>query len=288
MGQQGDKEKASKKRKARGPRWALWETLLACHVVIAVRNKFAQGMGGPELMREYNRLYEELADEWQKNNLLLDHNGLPDNRVSVEKSKEHRIAAVDSRTRKTPILRRFEDMVCKFRNELLPILDKKVLVDGKIPSGRQAEECIEELRALYKQFVDQDGYKPTSGDEDVEGEGGIKSSNLEDFHPHEFYVACKYGPTVLGGAGDVYFLKDAKDMQDALANGAGSRDKFRGNKRTEEANAAGAAKKKALSDALFEHSDNSASPVGSSVSGRCLPSNAMTSLAAKKLDHDIM
>jgi hypothetical protein len=87
-------------------------------------------------MCEYNRLYEELADEWQKNNLLLDHNGLPDNRVSVEKSKEHRIAAVDSRTRKTPILRRFEDMVCKDRNELHPILDKKVLVDGKIPSGR--------------------------------------------------------------------------------------------------------------------------------------------------------
>ncbi len=53
------------------------------------------------------------------------------------------IAAVDSRTRKTAILRRFEDMVCKIRNELLPILDKKVLVDGKIPSGRQAEECIE-------------------------------------------------------------------------------------------------------------------------------------------------
>ena len=92
--------------------------------------------------------------------------------------------------------------------------------------------------------MDQDGYKPTSRDEDVEGEGGIKSSNLEDFHPHEFYVACKYGPTVLGGAGDVYFLKDAQDMQDALANGAGSRDKFRGNKRTEEANAAGAAKKR--------------------------------------------
>jgi hypothetical protein len=165
MGQQGDKEKASKKRKARGPRWALWETLLTCHVVITVRNKFAQGMGGPELMCEYNRMYEELVDEWQKNNLWLDHNSLPDNRVSVEKSKEHHIVAVDSRTRKTPILRRFEDMVCKVRNELLPILDKKVLVDDKIPSGRQAEECIEELRALYKQFVDQDGYKPTSGDD---------------------------------------------------------------------------------------------------------------------------
>jgi hypothetical protein len=44
MGQQGDKEQARKKWKARGPRWALWETLLSCHVVITVRNKFAQGM----------------------------------------------------------------------------------------------------------------------------------------------------------------------------------------------------------------------------------------------------
>ena len=143
MGKQGEREKASKKRKARGPRWALWETLLACHVVIAIRNKFAQGISGPEQMRECNRLYAELADEWGKNNLLLDHNGLPDTRVSVEVSKQHRISSVDISTRKTPILRRFEDMVCKVRNELLPILDKNVLVDGKIPSGRQTQECIE-------------------------------------------------------------------------------------------------------------------------------------------------
>ena len=179
-------------------------------------------------------------------------------------------------------------MVCKVRNELLPILDKNILVDGKIPSGRQAQECIEELRVLYKQFLDKDGYKPASGDEDLEGEGGIKTSNLEDFHPPEFYVACKYVPTVLGGSGEVYFLKDAQDMQEALANGADSRNTFRSRKRTEEGNAAGAAKKKALTDLLFVYSDNSASPVGSSVSSRSLPSETMTSLAAKKLDHDIM
>jgi hypothetical protein len=95
----------------------LWETLLACHVVIAIRNKYAQGISGPELMREYNRLYAERADEWEK----LDHYGLPDRRVTVE-----------------------------------------------------------------------------------------------------FYVACKYGPTVLGGVGEVYFLKDALDMQEALANGVGT------------------------------------------------------------------
>ncbi len=138
------------------------------------------------------------------------------------------------------------------------------------------------------QFLDKDGYKPASGDEDVEGEGGIKTSNLEDFHPHEFYVACKYGPTVLGGSGEVYFLNDAQDIQEALANGADCRNTFRSKKRTEEGNAAGAAKKKTLNDALFEYSDNSGSPVGSSVSSLHLPSETMTSLAAKKLDHDIM
>jgi hypothetical protein len=66
----------------------LWETLLTFHVVIAIRNKFStQGMGGPELMHEFNRLYGELGDEWDKNNMLLDHNGLPDRRVSVAVSK---------------------------------------------------------------------------------------------------------------------------------------------------------------------------------------------------------
>ncbi len=181
----------------------------------------------------------ELGGEWDN----LDHYGLPDRRVSVELSKEHRISAVDRSTRKTPIVRRFEDTVCKVRNELLPILDNKVLVDGKIPSVHQTEEYIEELRVLYKQLLDKDGYKPTSGDEDVEVEGGIKTSNLEDFHPHEFYVTCKYGPTVLGGSGEVYFLKDALDMQESLANGADNRTTFRSKKHTDEDNATGAVKR---------------------------------------------
>ena len=90
----------------------------------------------------------ELADEWEKNNLLLDHNGLPDRRVSAAVSKHHRISAVESSTRSTPISRRFEAMVCTVRNVLLPILDKQVLVDGKIPSDRQVKECREELHAL--------------------------------------------------------------------------------------------------------------------------------------------
>jgi hypothetical protein len=77
-------------------------------------------------------------------------------------------------------------------------------------------------------------------------------------------------------------------MQEALANGVGSRNNFRGQKRTAEGHAGGAAKKKALSEVLFEHSDHSVSPVGSSISSRSQQSETMTSLAAKKLDHEIM
>ena len=42
MGKQREKE--GQQRKSRGPRWALWEILLAYHVVIDIRNKYAQGM----------------------------------------------------------------------------------------------------------------------------------------------------------------------------------------------------------------------------------------------------
>ena len=279
MGKQGQKEQDVKRRKDRGSRWALWETLLVCHVVIVIKNKFAQGMGVPEMMHEFNRLFGELADEWEKNNLLLDHNGLPDRRVSAAVSKQHRISVVESSTRSTPISRRFEAMVCAVRNGLLPILDKQVLVDGKIPSGRKVEECHEELHVLYQQHKSKDDHRPASGDEDDEGEGGTKTFNLEDFHPHEFYVVCKYGPTVIGGAGEVYFLKDAQDMQEALENGAGNRNGFREKKRKQEQVTAGEAKRKVLTDTLFSHSDNSASPAVSSVSSRSFHSDTGCSSA---------
>ncbi len=96
MGNQREKE--GKQRKPRGPRWALWETLLVCHVVIAIRNKYAQGSSGPELMREYNRLYAELADDWLKQ----DHYGLPDRRVTVEESNQHRISLLTAAPEKLP------------------------------------------------------------------------------------------------------------------------------------------------------------------------------------------
>jgi hypothetical protein len=64
----------------------LWETLLAYYVLITIKGKFAQVMGDPEMMCEFIKLFTELADEWEQKNLLLDHNGLPDRRVSAETS----------------------------------------------------------------------------------------------------------------------------------------------------------------------------------------------------------
>jgi hypothetical protein len=68
----------------------------------------------------------------------------------------------------------------------------------------------------------------------------------------------------------------------------GSRDRFREKKRNNEEKAAGTAKRKTLSDSMFDITDKSVSPVGSSISRRRLQSDTMTCLAVKKLDHDIM
>ena len=66
MGHEGKKELEKKQRKPRGPKWSLWETLLAVQAVIAVRDKYAQGIGNAEMMREFNRVYMDLVDECEK------------------------------------------------------------------------------------------------------------------------------------------------------------------------------------------------------------------------------
>ncbi len=40
---------------------------------------------------------------------------------------------------------------------------------------------------------------------------------FEKFHPVELDLYFKYGPTVLGGEGSAYFLKEAKDIQETAA-----------------------------------------------------------------------
>ncbi len=115
---------------------------------------------------------------------------------------------VDSKTRATPISRHFEKILCAIRNRLLPILNK-ILDNGRIPTGRQVDEVLEEVRAMYYKQMNMDGGKAESADSGEEDAGASLSAQMEDFHPHEYYILCEWGPTVIGGRGHVNFLKNA-------------------------------------------------------------------------------
>ena len=192
---------------------------------------------------------------------------------------------IDSKTRATPISRHFEKILCAIRNRLLPILNK-ILDDGRIPTGRQLEEVLEEVRAMYYKQGKMDSAKAESADSGEEDERASLSVQMEDFHPHEFYILCEWGPTVIGGCGHVNFLKNAEDMQESLGNG-GSRVKFRGNKRSHEDAELRNVKHKALSDALYS-GNTPPSPAASSISNSSSSSCKMQELAHKKLEHDIL
>ena len=111
MGREGEKEKEKKQLKARGPKWALWETHLAVDSVIATRDKFASGIGTAEMLREFNRFYEQCLEECEQRGECVDHNGLPDRRVTPVMSKQHRISEVATNARVSSISRQFEKTV---------------------------------------------------------------------------------------------------------------------------------------------------------------------------------
>jgi hypothetical protein len=163
MGHEGQKELEKKQRKPRGPKWSLWETLLAVQAVIAVRDKYAQGIGNAEMMREFNRVYMDLVDECEKQQQCVDQHGFQDRRVSAQMRKQHRVVEVLRNTRTTAISRHFEKILCAIRNHLLPLLTK-ILDNDHIPSGRQNDDVLQELRAMYYKEMKMDGAKPDSED----------------------------------------------------------------------------------------------------------------------------
>jgi hypothetical protein len=285
MGHEGQKELEKKQRKPRGPKWSLWETLLAVQAVIAVRDKYAQGIGNAEMMREFNRVYMDLVDECEKQQQCVDQHGFQDRRVSAQMSKQHRVVEVLSNTRTTPISRHFEKILCAIRNHLLPLLTK-ILDNGRIPSGRQNDDVLQELRAMYYKEMKMDGAKPDSGDSGAEDDGAGSAFQMDDFHPHEYYVFCKWGPTVIGGCGHVNFLKNSEDMQESLGNKHG-RAKWRENKTHSENADAKRAKTLAISDALYKLSTPPSPAASSHSSSSSDNPRTLTALALKKLDHDI-
>jgi hypothetical protein len=205
-------------------------------------------------------------------------------KVSAEMSKQFRIVPVDSKTRDTPISRHFEKILCPIHNRLLPILNK-ILDNGRIPTGRQVDEVLEEVIVMYYKQMKTEGAKADSADPDEDDEGVVLSSQMEDFHPHEYYIFCEWGPTVIGGRGHVNFLKNTEDMEESLGN-AGSREKFRRKKCSDEDEKVVKAKKMALSETLF-NGNTPPSPGGSSISSSNRQSSKIQELALKKLQHDI-
>jgi hypothetical protein len=63
----------------------------------------------------------------------------------------------------------------------LPILEKQILVDGKTPSVRQADECLDEFQDQYQQYLNKDDTRSASGDEDGETDGAAKTFDIHDF-----------------------------------------------------------------------------------------------------------
>ena len=139
-------------------------------------------------------------------------------KVTPEMSKQFRIVPVDSKTRATPISRHFENILCDVHNHFLSILNK-ILDHGRIPTGHQVDEVLEEVRAMYYKEMKMEVAKADSADSGEDGEGVVLSSQMEDFHPHEYYILCEWGPTVIGGREHVNFLKNTEDMEESLGNG---------------------------------------------------------------------
>ncbi len=138
---------------------------------------------------------------------------------------------------------------------------------------------------MYYKQMKTEGAKADIADSGEDGEGATLSSQMEDFHLHEYYILCEWGPTVIGGRGHVNFLKNTEDMQESLGN-AGSREKFRRKKRSDVDAEVVKAKRMVLSDVFF-NGNTPPSPGGSSISSSSSQSSKMQELALKKLKHDI-
>jgi predicted adenine nucleotide alpha hydrolase (AANH) superfamily ATPase len=141
--------------------------------------------------------------------------------VTPEESIQIRCVAITSATKDCPISRQVEKMVGYARNQLAPLLDKLLNTDGTIPSGKNLPEIKEALRKLYFELVNGEEEQVISSEDEetktdhLEKKTCEKDNKFQKFYPIELELYFKYGPAVLGGEGSAYFLKEAKDIQEA-------------------------------------------------------------------------
>ena len=197
------------------------------------------------------------ANEW------VNQFGVVEDKTTPEKSILECCAPVMTDTASCPIHCIVDQVLKIVRNIFTPQLDKLLDSQGKIRTGQQGPDVKELLRMVYFDIVQakkaataakraaktkgaatKASSSSSSGDdEDTEnppGKQGQDQSPDEDeeavklqaakdrCHPDELYLYFVFGPSILGGSNNIYFLKDAAAMQEAVAkSGGGGRAKHR-------------------------------------------------------------
>ncbi len=189
--------------------------------------------------------------------------------VTPEESIQIRCVAITSATKDCPISRQVEKMVGYARNQLAPLLDKLLNTDGTIPSGKNLPEIKEALRKLYFDLVTGEEEQVISSEDEetktdrLEKKARAKDNKFQKFYPIELELYFKYGPAVLGGEGSAYFLKEAKDIQEAAAKKVSSRCTLRAKNSAELHEQAADKKGKVVLSATMQ--DSPAAALGSSL-----------------------
>jgi hypothetical protein len=82
---------------------------------------------------------------------------------------------VYTKTKQTPISYQQDRVITVCRDELVPLLDKIVDKDGKIPPGKQVSDIQEELRETYFNFLTSDNPpEPGSSEDEDTKEGSLE------------------------------------------------------------------------------------------------------------------
>jgi hypothetical protein len=111
----------------------------------------------------------------------------------------------------------------------LTLVDKLLNTDGTIPSGKNLPEIKEALSKMYFDLVTGEEVQVISSEDEetktdrLEKKGRVKDNKFQKFYPIELELYFKYGPAVLGGEDSAYFLKEAKDIQEATVKKVSSR-----------------------------------------------------------------
>ena len=220
---EGGEGSADSLPKKRNNNWTWPEIWAVIHAGLGTNEQMATGRCSADRMNGFQTSFISIVRHKQDKGLWVDRLGNPVTTVTPQQSIDMRCIAITSATKDCPIARQLKGVITCARNQLAPLLDKLLNTDGTIPSGKNLPEIKEALRKLYFELVTGDADQVfSSEDEEEKMERLTKKARAQDkkfekFHPVELYLYFHYGPAVLGGCASVYFLKEAKDIQAAVA-----------------------------------------------------------------------